>query len=89
MKKRTICLQLITLLIFSSPLYGTLPAFQKIARPHLEMQGKVTQLTVDGKHFIVRGGELGNSSFTSMEYMAPLWSKLKDLNLKRLFDSEI
>jgi beta-galactosidase GanA len=38
-------------------------------------------LIVDGKPFIIRGGELGNSTFTSMENMVPVWPKLKALNV--------
>ena len=49
--------------------------------PHLIKQGKTTQLVVDGKPFIILGGELGNSSFTSLEYMEPIWAKLKAMNL--------
>jgi len=49
--------------------------------PHLIKKGYTTQLIVDGKPFIVLGGELGNSSFTSLEYMAPIWPKLKAMNL--------
>ncbi|MBK9510912.1 MAG: beta-galactosidase [Cytophagaceae bacterium] len=39
---------------------------------------------VEGKPFIVLGGELGNSSFTSMEYMKPIWPKLKQMNLNTI-----
>lgn len=49
--------------------------------PHLKKQGTTTQLIVDGKPFIILGGELGNSSFTSVEYMAPIWPKLTKMNL--------
>jgi beta-galactosidase GanA len=49
--------------------------------PHLEKHGIVTRLVVDDKPFIILGGELGNSSFTSVEYMEPVWSKLKALNI--------
>lgn len=49
--------------------------------PHLKKRGKTTQLIVDGKPFLILGGELGNSSFTSLEYMNPIWPKLKKLNL--------
>jgi len=49
--------------------------------PHLIKQGKTIQLIVDDKPFIILGGELGNSSFTSLEYMAPVWPKLKTMNL--------
>ncbi len=49
--------------------------------PHLNKKGNTTQLIVKGNPFIVRGGELGNSTFTSVEYMAPFWSDLKAMNL--------
>lgn len=49
--------------------------------PHLSKQGTTTQLIVDDKPFIILGGELGNSSFTSLEYMKPIWPKLKAMNL--------
>jgi len=49
--------------------------------PHLQKQGKTTQLIVDNKPFLILGGELGNSSFTSVEYMEPIWPKLKTMNL--------
>ena len=49
--------------------------------PHLNKQGKTTQLIVDDKPFLILGGELGNSSFTSMEYMEPVWPKLKTMNM--------
>ena len=49
--------------------------------PHLKKQGKTTQLIVNDKPFIILGGELGNSSFTSLEYMSPIWPKLKAMNL--------
>lgn len=56
-------------------------AVEKSLLPHLEKHGTATQLIVDGQPFIIRGGELGNSSFTSVEYMQPVWQKLKDLNI--------
>jgi len=49
--------------------------------PHLAKSGTATQLIVDGNPFLILGGELGNSSFTSLEYMAPVWPKLKTMNL--------
>ncbi|CAD0006905.1 MULTISPECIES: GH35 family beta-galactosidase [Flavobacterium] len=49
--------------------------------PHLQKKGNRTQLIVDNKPFIIRGGELGNSSATSMESMEPIWPKLADMNL--------
>ncbi|MEL1252298.1 DUF5597 domain-containing protein [Flavobacterium sp. DGU38] len=52
--------------------------------PHLQKKGNKTQLIVDNKPFIIRGGELGNSSATSMESMEPIWAKLSDMNLNTL-----
>ena len=49
--------------------------------PHLEKHGKVTQLVVDGKAFLVLGGELLNSSSSSLSYMQPIWPKLVAMHL--------
>lgn len=49
--------------------------------PSLQKKGNKTQLIVDGKPFIILGGELGNSSATSMENMEPFWPKLKAMHL--------
>ena len=49
--------------------------------PHLEKLAKVTQLVVDGKPYLILGGELENSSSSSLAYMEPIWPKLADLNL--------
>ncbi|HYW70473.1 MAG TPA: DUF5597 domain-containing protein [Pyrinomonadaceae bacterium] len=49
--------------------------------PHLSRQGTATQLVVDGKPFLILGGELGNSTSSSLEYMRPVWPKLRSLNL--------
>jgi beta-galactosidase GanA len=56
-------------------------ARQQSALPHLRKQGTATQLVVDGRPFLVRGGELGNSSSSSLEYMRPVWPKLAALKL--------
>ena len=49
--------------------------------PSLQKKGNKTQLIVDGNPFIILGGELGNSSATSMENMEPIWPKLKAMCL--------
>jgi beta-galactosidase GanA len=49
--------------------------------PHLENQGSATQLIVDGKSFLVLGGELHNSSSSSVEYMRPVWPYLATMHL--------
>jgi beta-galactosidase GanA len=61
---------------FSVPLTA-----QQTAAPHLEVRGAATQLMVDGKPFLILGGELHNSSSSSLEYMKPLWPKLAAMGL--------
>lgn len=60
------------------------PAAQPDSVPHLRQQGTATQLVVDGKPFLIRGGELGNSTSSSLDYIRPLWPKLVSLNLNTL-----
>ncbi len=60
-----------------------LPLFFLLAQapvPHLEKQGTATQLIVDGKPFLVLGGELHNSSSSDLDYMQPIWKRMVDLN---------
>lgn len=49
--------------------------------PHLERVGKAWRFIVDGKPFLIRGGEVHNSSGSSRAYMAPIWPKLKESRL--------
>ncbi|SDL10447.1 Beta-galactosidase GanA [Catalinimonas alkaloidigena] len=49
--------------------------------PYLQRQGTATQLIVEGKPFLMRGGELGNSSASSLAYMEPIWPKLEAMHL--------
>jgi hypothetical protein len=49
--------------------------------PHLKTTGAAPQLIVDGKPFLVLGGELQNSSLTSARYMDTVWQKLVDTGL--------
>ena len=49
--------------------------------PHLRKQGTATQLIVDGNPFLILGGELHNSSSSSIEYMKPIWPELARMNL--------
>jgi len=48
--------------------------------PHLRKQGTATQLMVDGQPFLMRGGELGNSS-GEPDYLRSSWPKLQAMNL--------
>ncbi len=49
--------------------------------PQLRRQGSAMQLIVDGSPFLVIGGELHNSSSSSIEYMQPIWQRMRDLNI--------
>ena len=49
--------------------------------PQIKQNGAVKQMYVDGKPFIMLSGELHNSSASSIEYMKPIWDKLKAMNL--------
>jgi beta-galactosidase GanA len=54
---------------------------QTSSMPHLEKRGAATQLIVDGKPFLILGGELHNSSSSSLDYMKPIWPGLAGMNL--------
>ena len=60
---------------------ATLAAVAVAAPPKLQKQGDTQQLLVDGKPFLILGGELGNSSASSAEYMQPHWPRLKAMHL--------
>ena len=45
--------------------------------PHLEQHGYIKQLIVNGKPFLVLGGEVYNNSATSLEYMKGVWPQLQ------------
>jgi beta-galactosidase GanA len=49
--------------------------------PHLERRGKATQLIVDGRPMLILGGELHNSSSSSVEYMKDVWPRLVSMHL--------
>ncbi|MEO0293648.1 MAG: DUF5597 domain-containing protein [candidate division WOR-3 bacterium] len=49
--------------------------------PHLRRQGTAFQLIVNNKPFLILGGELGNSSASSLSYMKNIWPILRKLNL--------
>jgi len=68
---------LFVLLLYHSKLYS-----QPI--PHLQKKGSTKELIVDGKPFLVLGGELGNSTASNLEYMRPFWTKFKAMNLNTI-----
>ena len=49
--------------------------------PHLEKRGSATQLIVDDKPFVVLGGELHNSSSSSVDHMKSVWPQLAAMHL--------
>ena len=51
------------------------------AIPHLQKQRTATRLIVDGQPYLIIGGELHNSSSSSIAYMQPVWERLVALNL--------
>lgn len=81
---------LILISIFAVPIYSS--AQKKVQNissgkhqmPHLKKLSNTTQLIVDDKPFLILGGELGNSTFTSQEYMEPVWPKLKAMNMNTI-----
>lgn len=54
------------------------------AIPHLQQKGTTQQLIVDGKPFLILGGELGNSTASSLDYMRPFWKKFRAMNLNTI-----
>ena len=49
--------------------------------PHIEKVGNKHQLIVNNKPFLILGGELGNSTGTTIESMQPVWHRLEELHL--------
>lgn len=49
--------------------------------PHLIRVSGGARLIVDGQPWLIRGGELGNSSASHRDYLKPYWTRLVQLNL--------
>ena len=64
-------LSVLVMLAGSGPVHA-----QSTSLPHLEQRGRATQLIVDGSPFLILGGELHNSSSSSLAYMKPVWPQL-------------
>lgn len=58
-----------------------LAASAQTPAPHLERRGSATQLIVDGKPFLMLAGEIHNNAATSLDYMRPIWGRLKALHV--------
>lgn len=73
--KRIIFLSIIALIIQIQSV------FAQASIPHLQQVGDQYQLVVKGQPFLMLAGELGNSTASTLESMAPVWPRLKQLNL--------
>jgi beta-galactosidase GanA len=49
--------------------------------PQLKKQGTAVQLIVKGEPYLILGGELGNSSASSLPYMQAIWNTVKQMHL--------
>jgi beta-galactosidase GanA len=65
---------LLLLVVFAATTSWAAPA-------RLERQGSTQRLVVDGKPFLILGGELGNSSASSAAYMRAHWPRLEAMHL--------
>lgn len=52
--------------------------------PHLMKQGDATRLVVDGKPFLILGGELGNSTASSLKDMERVFEKMQKMQLNTI-----
>ena len=73
---------LLLLLVTLQP--GTARA-QQMSVPHLAKRGAATQLIVNGKPFLILGGEVHNSSSSNLAYMKAIWPKLHAMGLNTVF----
>ena len=55
--------------------------------PQLKKEGDITRLYVDGKPFIMVAGELHNSTSSNLNYLAPIFPKLKAMGLNTVIAS--
>src|SRR5215468_4882296 len=72
---------LILFIFFIHPVLGF---SQTHSIPYLQKTGNSKQLFVHEKPFLILGGELGNSSASSSEFMNPLWPRLKSIQLNTI-----
>jgi len=71
---RPFCVLIVLAGAISSPLLWA--QAQTPGIPHLEKHGTATQLVVDGKPFLILGGELYNSSSSNLDYVRPAWARI-------------
>jgi beta-galactosidase GanA len=80
--KRTL-VAIVTVLAAPAGVLVATPPGQDTALPRLVKQGTATQLVIDGRPFLILGGELGNSSGEA-DYLRPFWPTLQALKLNTL-----
>jgi hypothetical protein len=78
MKKLTVC--------FSLALLCAAVQAQPVL-PKIEVYNGVPQLIVNRTPYVMLSGELHNSSSSSLEYMKPVWDKLKQMHLNTVIAS--
>jgi hypothetical protein len=61
--------------------YGVARSQTMASAIRLEKDGNAARLMIDRQPFLVLGGELGNSSASSVEYMKPYWQRFRQMNL--------
>lgn len=74
-------LRRIPLVLFALALATGLRAVATAELPRLEKRGAATQLIVDGKPYLILGGETANTISSSLPLMAEVWPKMTRLNL--------
>jgi len=68
--------------IFSALLgYGAARSQTMAPAIRLEKDGNAARLMIDRHPFLILGGELGNSSASSTEYLKPYWQRFRQMNL--------
>jgi beta-galactosidase GanA len=77
--KKSILLPLLAALLLSA--CGREQAQTTDSLPHLARQGAATQLVVDGKPFLMLGGELGNSTAADLAGLDTVFARLQRMGL--------
>jgi hypothetical protein len=81
MKLKTYCiLAAIFALTLTTAQTQTTPTASDPSLAHLEKRGAATQLIVDGKPYLVLGGETDNTASSDLAYMDTVWPKLAKMN---------
>ncbi len=78
--RRSNVLPIVMALLFVSSVYSQ----DRSAIPHLQRDGTVTHLIVNGKPLLMLAGETGNSSASNLEYMNAMWPKVVAMHLNAL-----